>query len=136
MVDSLLETGRRTVPMSVDQNVSFYEEQLQLFSAVLANARLAIEASQMQLESQRSEIENLRNRIRELRDTFSLTVEYAVHRKLGAIDWTIRILEGVLSELLRIRWANSTAHCRLEECAGTTRTPSERRSLLRAMRIR
>jgi polyhydroxyalkanoate synthesis regulator phasin len=100
MVDSLLETGRRTVPMSVDQNVSFYEEQLQLFSAVLANARLAIEASQMQLESQRSEIENLRNRIRELRDTLVSPSNMPSIESLGErirLEDRIRILEGVLA---------------------------------------
>ena len=29
LADSLLDTGKRAVPMSVDQNVSFYEEQIE-----------------------------------------------------------------------------------------------------------
>ncbi len=69
LVDSLLDTGRKTVPMSVEQNVSFYEEQLELFSAVLANSRRAVQGSEAQLTSERTEVETLRSRIRELRET-------------------------------------------------------------------
>jgi hypothetical protein len=34
--DSLMDLGQRAVPMSVEQNISFYEEQFQLFEAVLS----------------------------------------------------------------------------------------------------
>src|SRR5262249_47727601 len=46
LADSLLDTSKRAVPMSVDQNVSFYEEQIELFSAVHANAQNAIQTSE------------------------------------------------------------------------------------------
>jgi len=100
MVDSLLETGRRTVPMSVDQNVSFYEEQLQLFSAVLANAPTRHRSQPNAAGSQRSEIENLRNRIRELRDTLVSPSNMPSIESLGErirLEDRIRILEGVLA---------------------------------------
>jgi predicted nucleic acid-binding Zn-ribbon protein len=100
LVDSLLETGKKTTPMSVDQNVSFYEEQLQLFSAVFTNAQLAIEASQMQLQSQRSDIDALRNRIRELRETLVSTSNTPSVEAVGErirLENRIGTLEGILT---------------------------------------
>ena len=69
LVDSLLETGQKTTPMSVEQNVTFYEEQLELFSAVLMNSQRALRGRQVQVESERAEVETLRSRIRALRET-------------------------------------------------------------------
>lgn len=67
--DSLLVTGQKTVPMSVEQNVTFYEEQLQLFNAILDNARRSIQGGQIQLQAEREEVDNLRERVRSLRET-------------------------------------------------------------------
>lgn len=118
VADSLLETGRRTTPMSVEQNVSFYEEQLQLFGAVLTNAQHAIQASQMQLESQRVEIENLRDRIREIRDTLVSPANMPSIEALGErirLENRIAVLESVLANFedslgefgqLTLEWKN------------------------------
>jgi len=38
LADSLLDTANKATPMTVDQNVSFYEEQIKLFTAVHNNA--------------------------------------------------------------------------------------------------
>ena len=53
LADSLLDTANRAIPMTVDQNVSFYEEQIQLFTAVHANAINNIETAQKDLRAQR-----------------------------------------------------------------------------------
>jgi hypothetical protein len=69
LADSLLDLGKRATPMSVEQNISFYDEQLNLFSAVLENAQRAMGARDAQLQSKRSEIDELRNTVRSLRET-------------------------------------------------------------------
>jgi len=69
LADSLLDTGKRAVPMSVEQNVSFYEEQIELFSTVYANSQHSIESSEKQLQGQREEVNALRDRIRAIRET-------------------------------------------------------------------
>jgi uncharacterized coiled-coil protein SlyX len=57
--------------MSVEQNISFYEEQFKLFEAVLANARSAISASEAQVVATREELDQLRARVRSLRETLT-----------------------------------------------------------------
>jgi phage shock protein A len=69
--DSLMDLGQRAVPMSVEQNISFYEEQFLLFQAVLANARAAISASEAQIVAMREELDQLRARVRSLRETLT-----------------------------------------------------------------
>jgi hypothetical protein len=69
--ESLLDTSRRAVPMSVEQNIEFLEEQLELFQAVLLNARSSVEATEIEVHAHRAEAENLRNRIRSLRETIT-----------------------------------------------------------------
>ena len=69
--DSLMDLGQRAVPMSVEQNISFYEEQFQLFEAVLMNARAAISASEAQVVAMREELDQLRARVRSLRETLT-----------------------------------------------------------------
>ena len=100
LVDSLLETGKRTVPMSVEQNVTFYQEQLELFSAVLSNAQRALQASQAQLESERAEVESLRGRIRELRETLVSPANMPSIESVGErirLEHRIGTLEGILA---------------------------------------
>lgn len=92
LVDSLLETGRTTIPMSVEQNVTFYEEQLKLFTAVRVNAQNALRASQMQLQGERTEVENLRSRVRELRETL---VSPANMPSVEAVGERIRIEDRI-----------------------------------------
>jgi hypothetical protein len=69
LADSLLDLGKRATPMSVEQNISFYDEQLNLFSAVLQNAQRTAAARDAQLQSRRSQIDELRNTVRALRET-------------------------------------------------------------------
>jgi hypothetical protein len=67
--DALFEASIKIKPMSLEQNVSFYEEQVELFSAVLSNLEKKVEGTELQLQSERTEIEGLRSRIRVLRET-------------------------------------------------------------------
>jgi len=66
-----MDLGQRAVPMSVEQNISFYEEQFQLFQAVLSNARAAISASESHIVAMREELDQLRARVRSLRETLT-----------------------------------------------------------------
>jgi len=59
--------------MSVEQNISFYEEQFQLFEAVLINARASISASEAQIVAMREELDQLRVRVRSFRETLTST---------------------------------------------------------------
>ena len=105
LADSLLDTGKKTVPMSVEQNVSFYEEQLQLFTAVLTNARRAVQASNVQLQSDREEIEALRERVRALRETL---VSPSNTPSIEVITERIRL--KIASETWRQVWPTSRIH--------------------------
>lgn len=69
LADSLLDTGSKAVPMTVDQNVSFYEEQIQLFTAVHGNALHAVQTTERELRAQRGQVAELRDRIRDIRET-------------------------------------------------------------------
>ena len=57
--------------MTVDQNVSFYEEQIQLFSAVHSHAGQSIKSSEKDLQAQRATVTELRERIRDIREHFA-----------------------------------------------------------------
>ena len=69
--DSLLDMGKRALPMSAEQNIAFYNEQLQLFEAVLANAKAVAAASEAQVTSIRKELDEFRSRVRSLRETLT-----------------------------------------------------------------
>jgi hypothetical protein len=69
LADSLLDTGNKAVPMTVDQNVSFYEEQIQLFAAVHGNAMHSVQTAEKELRAQRGQVAELRDRIRDIRET-------------------------------------------------------------------
>lgn len=71
--DSLMDLGQRSVTMSVDQNIAFYDEQLQLSRAVLENARKSITASEAEVVGIRSELDRLRSEVRSLRETLTAT---------------------------------------------------------------
>src|SRR5208337_2733732 len=68
LADSLLDTANKATPMTVDQNVSFYEEEIQLFTAVHANAMNNIETAEKDLRAHRAEVTRLRERIRDIRE--------------------------------------------------------------------
>ncbi len=92
LADSLLDTANKATPMTVDQNVSFYEEQIQLFTAVHANAMSNIETAQKDLRARRAEITRLRERIRDIRETL---VSASSSPSIEAISERIRLQERI-----------------------------------------
>jgi len=90
--DSLLDTAKKAVPMTVDQNVSFYEEQIQLFTAVHSNAIHSIETAEKDLRAQRAEVTRLRERIRDIRETL---VSASSSPSIEAISERIRLQERI-----------------------------------------
>ncbi len=92
LADSLLDTGSKAVPMTVDQNVSFYEEQIQLFTAVHANAIRSVQAAEKDLRAQRGQVAELRERIRDIRETL---VSASSSPSIEAISERIRLQERI-----------------------------------------
>jgi predicted nucleic acid-binding Zn-ribbon protein len=92
--DSLLDMGKRSLPMSVEQNIAFYKEQLQLFEAVLANARAVVGASEAQVTSIRKELDEFRSRVRSLRETLTSP---SSSPSIEALTERIRLQERIAS---------------------------------------
>jgi len=92
--DSLLDMGKRALPMSVEQNIAFYNEQLQLFEAVLANARAVVGASEAQVTSIRKELDEFRSRVRSLRETLTSP---SSSPSIEALTERIRLQERIAS---------------------------------------
>jgi hypothetical protein len=92
IADSLLDTGNKTVPMDVDQNVSFYEEQIQLFTAVHSNALHAIEMAEKEIRAHRLEVTGLRERMRDVRETL---VSASSSPSIEAISERIRLQDRI-----------------------------------------
>lgn len=92
LADSLLDTGNKAVPMTVDQNVSFYEEQIQLFTAVHSNAIDSIQTAEEDLRAQRVQITQVRERIRDIRETL---VAASSSPSIEAISERIRLQERI-----------------------------------------
>ena len=92
LADSLLDTGNKAVPMTVDQNVSFYEEQIQLFTAVHSNAIHSIQTAEKDLRAQRVQVTDLRERIRDIRETL---VSASSSPSIEAISERIRLQERI-----------------------------------------
>lgn len=69
--DTLMDLGQRAVTMSVNQNIAFYDEQLQLSQAVLENARKSIAVSEAEVVGIRRELDRLRSEVRSLRETLT-----------------------------------------------------------------
>ncbi len=92
LADSLLDTGNRAAPMTVDQNVSFYEEQIQLFTAVHSNTIHSIQSAENELRAQRVQITQLRERIRDIRETL---VAASSSPSIEAISERIRLQQRI-----------------------------------------
>ena len=98
--------------MSVDQNVSFYEEQIELFSAVYANAQHSIESSEKQLHGQREEVTALRDRIRAIRDTLvspanmpsieTVTERIRLEQRVGVLEGIQASFDDTMSDLAQL----------------------------------
>ena len=69
--DSLMDLGKRATTMSVEQNITFYDEQLQLGQAVLENAKKEISATEAQIAATREQLNQLRAQVRSIRETLS-----------------------------------------------------------------
>jgi predicted nucleic acid-binding Zn-ribbon protein len=105
--DSLLDMGRRAIPMSVEQNIAFYNEQLQLFEAVLENAKAVASASEAQVTSIRKELDELRSRVRSLRETLTSPADTP---SIESLTERIRLQERIASlEGLADFWAEVLA---------------------------
>ena len=112
LADSLLDTGNKAVPMTVDQNVSFYEEQIQLFTAVHNNAIHSIETAEKNLRAQRAEVTRLRERIRDIRETLvsassSPSIEAISERirlqdRIGRVETQQQVFEEYMAELAQL----------------------------------
>jgi hypothetical protein len=92
--DSLLDMGKRAVPMSVEQNIAFYNEQLQLFEAVLTNAKAVVGAAEAQVTSIRKELDEFRSRVRSLRETLTSPANAP---SIEALTERIRLQERIAS---------------------------------------
>jgi hypothetical protein len=112
LADSLLDTGNKAVPMTVDQNVSFYEEQIQLFTSVHSNAIHSIEIAQKDLRAQRAEVMRLRERIRDIRETLvsassspsieSISERIRLQERIGRVETQQQIFEEHMAELAQL----------------------------------
>jgi hypothetical protein len=80
--------------MSVEQNIAFYDEQLQLFDAVLTNAKAVTSSSEAQVTAIRRGIDELRSRIRSLRETLTSP---ASSPSIEALSTRLRLRERVAS---------------------------------------
>ena len=92
--DSLLDMGKKSLPMSVEQNIAFYNEQLQLFEAVLVNARAVVTASEARVTSIRKELDEQRSRVRSLRETLTSPANAP---SVDALTERIRLQERIAS---------------------------------------
>jgi hypothetical protein len=98
--DSLMDLGQRASTMSVDQNIAFYNEQLQLSEAVLKNARNSITASEAEIASIRGDLDRLRSEVRSLRETLSSPAQTPSIEALTdrlRLDQRIENLEGLVA---------------------------------------
>ena len=109
VADSLLDTAKKSTPMTVDQNVSFYEEQIRLFTAVHNNAVHSIEVAERDLRARRAEVMRLRERIRDIRETLvsassSPSIEAISERlrlqdRIGRVETQQRVFDEHVAEL-------------------------------------
>lgn len=112
LADSLLDTGKKAVPMTVDQNVSFYEEQIQLFTAVHSNAIHSIETAERDLRAQRAEVARLRERIRDIRETLvsasgspsieAISERIRLQERIGGVETQQQLFEEHMAELAQL----------------------------------
>jgi hypothetical protein len=124
--ESLLNTGHKPVPMSVEQNIEFLEEQRQLFQAVLTNAHSSIQATEIEIHAHRGEAERLRERIRTLRETITSP---GATPSIDAIAQRIRI-EQRMSNITYINDNFDDAMAEFSQLADDWKSVQERRGRL------
>ena len=110
--ETFLDTGRKAVAMSVEQNIQFLNEQLQLFNAVLSNARQSIEGSEVQAYAHRAEIESLRQQIRSLRETAvspgqapsidAIAERFRLEQRVSTMEYVLNNFEDAMAEFAQL----------------------------------
>ena len=94
------------------QNVSFYEDQIQLFTAVHNNAIHSIEIAEKDLRAQRAEVMRLRERIRDIRETLvsassspsieSISERIRLQDRIGRVETQQQVFEEHMAELAQL----------------------------------
>jgi len=112
LADSLLDTGNKAVPMTVDQNVSFYDEQIQLFTAVHDNTIHSIQAAENELRAHRVQVTQLRERIRDIRETLvsassspsieAISERIQLQERISRVETQQQIFEEHMAELAQL----------------------------------
>ena len=101
LADTLLPQGPIENPMSVEENITFIENQIGTFEHLSENAALLIARKEAELSTFRSEIESLRAQIRSLRQTLlaptSTPAIEAVRIRIS-IETRIRTAEQVIAD--------------------------------------
>ena len=90
--DSLLPLAEDQEPMSIEDNISFLEEQRRLFRGVLATAKDTVGVREQQVEQMRKELSAQRRRIRVLRETL---VQDGRVPSREAIQKQVELREGI-----------------------------------------
>jgi len=101
LADTLLPQGPIENPMSVEENITFIENQIGTFEHLRENAALLIGRKEAELATFRSEMEGLRVQIRSLRQTLlapSSTPAIEAVRIRIAIETRIRTAERVIAD--------------------------------------
>lgn len=101
LADTLLPQGPIENPMSVEENITFIENQIATFEHLRNNAALLIERKKSELSTFRSEMEDLRIQIRSLRQTLlapTSTPAIESVRMRIAIESRIRVIEQAMAE--------------------------------------
>jgi hypothetical protein len=98
IADTLLSQAATENPMSVEDNITFIEKQIQTFEHLKENSTALIARKQSELASFRAEIDGLRGQIRALRQTLlspSATPSIEAVRRRVELDGLIRSLGQV-----------------------------------------
>jgi hypothetical protein len=141
LADSLLDTGSKAVPMTVDHNVSFYEEQIQLFTAVHANAIHSVQTAENDFRAQRRQVAALRERIRDIRETLvsassspcieAISERIRLQERIGRIETQQRILTKTSPNSPNLQangwtYRSGCGNCREARCLRMMRRKSTR----------
>lgn len=103
--DSLILVGFENIIMTLDESITFLQEQHRIFDMMLKNTQLVAESRQRQIQSTNNEITKLRNKIRSLNRTLvsddRLPSEAAIQTKLE-LEHSIRGDKALTEKFRRI----------------------------------
>ncbi len=92
IIDSLTPLAEGQGVMSIDENISFLEEQRRTFKAVLTNQRHVVEARGQQVAALRQEVSDLRGEIRSLKETL---ISDGRAPSIAAVRERVQLREGL-----------------------------------------